>query len=70
VRSCAICNARGRPTTKCHDYISDLAWSRLGVEIAEVLATTNNHEVFRDVLWVYRPSDPPEKKIGKEKENE
>ena len=37
---------RGRPSTTWRDYISDLTWSRLGVEPAELSHVPENHEVF------------------------
>jgi len=37
---------RGRPKTRWSDYISDLAWSCLGVEPAELSKVAENGEVF------------------------
>jgi len=38
---------RGRPRTRWPDCISGLAWSRLGVEPAELSEIAENREVFR-----------------------
>ena len=37
---------RGQPTTRWGDYISDLTWSRLGVEPTELSEVSENREVF------------------------
>jgi len=41
---------RGRPRDRWHEYISDLAWSRLGVEPVELLEVAVDCEVFRVLL--------------------
>jgi len=41
---------RVRPRTRWCDYISDLAWSRLGVEPAELAEIAVDREVFRVIL--------------------
>ena len=46
---------RGRPKTRWSDYISDLAWSRLGVEPAELPEITVDREVFRILLGLLPP---------------
>jgi len=38
------------PSRGCCDYISDLAWSRLGVESLEQSEVAENRKVFRDLL--------------------
>ena len=45
----------GRARTRWRDYISDLAWSRLGVERAEL----SEIAVDREVFWVLRGLLPP-----------
>jgi len=55
---------RGRPRTRWSDYIADLAWSRLGVEPAELLEIAVDREAFRVLLGLLpsleekRPSGP------------
>ena len=44
-----------RPMTRWCDYISDLAWSRLGVEPVEVSEITVDREVFRVFLRLLLP---------------
>ena len=46
----------GRPKTRWRDYITDLAWSRLGVEPAELSEIAGNHEVFRVLGLLLRDS--------------
>jgi len=41
---------RGRPRTRWCDYISDLAWSQIHVEPAELSEIAENREVFRYLL--------------------
>jgi len=48
--------------TGWHDYISDFAWSHLGVEPADLLEITENHEVHWVLLWLLLPQSSPEKK--------
>jgi len=38
---------RGHPRPRWSDYISDLAWSRLGVEPAEVSGIAVDRDVFQ-----------------------
>ena len=52
---------RGRPRPRWSNYISDLAWSRLGVEPAELSEIAVDREVFR-VLWVLTPQPSLEEK--------
>jgi len=40
---------RGQPRTRWRVNISDLAWSRLGVEPAELSEVAENRDVFRDL---------------------
>ena len=47
---------RGRPRTRWRDFISDLAWSCLGVERAEL----SEIAVDRDVFWVHLGLLPPQ----------
>ena len=56
-----------RPRTKWHDYISDLAWSRLGVEPAELSEIVVDREVFRVLLGLLPPR-LSQKKSGHENE--
>jgi len=43
------------PRTKWRDYISDLAWSRLGVEPAELSEIAVDRDVFWALLWLKAP---------------
>jgi len=54
---------RGRQRTKWRDYNSDLAWSRICVESAEMSEVAENHEVFQILLGLL-PRDPPQQKAG------
>jgi len=47
------------------DYISDLAWSRLGVDRGELSETAVDREIFR-VHVELLPRDPPQRKSGQE----
>jgi len=58
---------RGRPRTRWRDYISDLAWSRLGVEPAELPEIAVDREVFRVLLRMLPPRLSP-RKSGHENE--
>jgi len=49
--------------TRWRDNISDLAWSRLGVEPAEISEIAVDREVFR-VLLGCCPRDSPQRKSG------
>jgi len=56
---------RVRPRIRWSDYISDLSWSRLGVESAELSEIAVDREVSRDLgLLPLRPS-PEEKRACK-----
>jgi len=57
-----------RPRTKWRDYISDLSWSRLGVEPAELSEIGVDREVFRVILEFCCPRDSPQRKCGHENE--
>ena len=57
---------RGRPRTRWRDYISDLIWSRLGVEPVEP-PDTENREVFQFLPGLL-PRDPPQRKTLHENE--
>ena len=46
---------RCRPRTRWRDCISDLAWSRLGVEPVELNEIVVDREVFQVLLWVLPP---------------
>jgi len=48
-----------RPRTRWSDYISDLAWFRLGVEPAELSEIAVDPEVFRDLLELLPPRLSP-----------
>jgi len=58
---------RVRPRTRWSDYISDLAWSRLGVETAEPSDIAVDLEVCRVLLGLV-PRDPPQRKNGHKNE--
>jgi len=55
---------RGRPWTRWSDYISDLAWYRLGVEPAELFEIAVDREVFLVDIDNFFPHEPPQRKIG------
>jgi len=59
------------PRTRWLDYITDLAWSRLGVEPAELSELADDREVLQVLLGLLpsRPS-PKEKRHENEKMNE
>jgi len=46
---------RGHPRPRCSEYISDLAWSRLGVEPAELSEIFVDREVFQVLLGLLPP---------------
>jgi len=48
---------RGRPRPKWSNCISDLAWSRLFVEPAELSKIAVDREVFQVLMWML-PSQP------------
>ena len=59
---------RGRPRTKWRDYISDLAWSHLGVEAVETYIWDCSWcEVFWVLLGLLTPRSSPED-MGRENE--
>jgi len=58
--------SRVRPRTKWCDYISDLAWSRLGVELENYLIAAD-HAAFRVLLWLF-PQQPSLEENRYEKE--
>jgi len=49
------------------DYVSDFAWSRLGVEPEELSEIAENRKVFRGLLGML-PRDLPQRKNGYENE--
>jgi len=57
---------RGRPSTRWLYYISGLAWSSVGVELAELSDLTENCEALRGLLGLL-PSRPftEEKRVWK-----
>jgi len=57
----------GHPRTRWRDYISDLAWSRVGVEPAELSEIAVDPEVFRVHLELL-PRDSPQRNAGHENE--
>jgi len=50
------------PGTSWRDYISDLAWSRLGAEPAELSEIAVDREVFRVLLGLLPPQLTPKEK--------
>jgi len=54
--------SRSRPRARWRDYISGLAWSRLGVEPAEVYLIAVDREVFRVFLGLLPPATLPKGK--------
>ena len=61
---------RGRPWTRWSDYISDLAWSRLGVEPAELSKIAVDCEVYRVLLGLLPPRLSPKEKLARKWANE
>ena len=59
---------RGRP--RWRDYISDLAWSRLGMEPAELSEIAVDREVFRVLLGLLPPRLSPKEKRTRKWMNE
>jgi len=55
---------RCRPRPRLSTCISDLAWSRLGVEPAELSEIAVDHEVFQVFLWMIAPATLPRGKAG------
>jgi len=53
---------RGHPRPRCSGYISDLAWSRLGVELAELSEIAVDREVFYVLLGLLPPRPSLEEK--------
>jgi len=51
-----------RPRTRWRDYISGLAWYRLGVERAELSEIAVDREVFRVLLGLLPPRLSPKEK--------
>jgi len=49
---------RGDPRPRFSNYIADLAWSRLGVEPAELSEIAVGREIFQTLLGLL-PRDPP-----------
>jgi len=60
---------RGRPRTRWRDYISDLAWFRVGVEPAELSEISVDLEVFRDLPGLLPPAVLPRGKAGMKSES-
>ena len=54
---------RCRPRPRWSNCISNLAWSRLDVEPAELSEITVDREVFQVRLWML-PRNPPQRKSG------
>jgi len=50
---------RGRPRTRWSDYISDFAWSCLGVEPEELSEISVDREIFRVLLGLHPPQLSP-----------
>ena len=46
---------RFRPRNKLGNFIPDLAWSRLGVDTAELRKIAEDLEVFQVILWLLPP---------------
>jgi len=55
---------KGHPRTRWRDYIFDLAWSRLGVELAELSEITVDREIFRVLPGLLPPATLPKDKAG------
>jgi len=53
---------RGHPRPRWNDYVSDLAWSRLGVEPAGLSETAVDREVFQVLLGLLPPRPSLEEK--------
>ena len=61
---------KARPRTRWSDYISDLSWSRLGVEPAELSEIAVDREVFRVLLGPLPPQLSPKVKRARKWVNE
>ena len=59
---------RPRSRPRWRDYISDLAWSRLGVEPAELCEIVVDREVFQALLGLLPPRRFPLRKSGHKNE--
>ena len=59
-----------RPRTRWRDYISGLAWYRLGVERAELSEIAVDREVFRVLLGLLPPRLSPKEKRARKWVNE
>ncbi|CAL8276249.1 unnamed protein product [Arctogadus glacialis] len=54
---------RGRPRTRWRDYISTLAWERLGISPSELVNVAREREVWGPLLELL-PRDPtPDKRM-------
>jgi len=53
---------RSRPRTRWSDYISDLAWSRLGEETAELTEIAVDSGCFQVLLRMLTPPHYPQEK--------
>ena len=53
---------RGLPSPRWSNYISNLAWSRLGVEPAELSEIAVDCEVFQVLLGLLPPRSPLDEK--------
>jgi len=46
-----------RPRTRWRDFITDLAWSSLGMEPAELSEIAVDRQVFQVLLWMLPPPE-------------
>ncbi|KAI3351538.1 hypothetical protein L3Q82_020382 [Scortum barcoo] len=58
---------RGRPRTRWRDYVSRLAWERLGVPPEELEEVSGVREVWASLLRLLPPSDPTRSRIKRMK---
>ena len=59
-----------RPRTRWRDYISNLAWSRLGVETAELSEISVDRELFPALLGLQPPRLSRKEKRARKRINE
>ena len=52
----------GRPRTRWSDYITDLAWFRLGLERSELAEVVEDRDHYRELLELLPPRPSPEDK--------
>uniref|UniRef100_A0A8C9X6F4 B30.2/SPRY domain-containing protein n=1 Tax=Sander lucioperca TaxID=283035 RepID=A0A8C9X6F4_SANLU len=56
---------RGRPRTRWRDYISNLAWERLGIPQSDLVNVAREREVWGPLLELLPPNVPSEEEVSK-----